>query len=123
MSLHATTRYRYGERDTSARVAHAIDTREWRHGAADAVLNDAIRDRLLNMLRRGTPLRDALDTLNITHQQVYGRSTWDPVWAADLEAALADGCPGRTIDRCGTETGYKAGGRCQRCRTAHRGTP
>lgn len=76
---------------------------------------------LLGMLDRGTPLPRALEVLGITHQQVWGRTVWDPEWAAGLETALAAGCPARPRQCCGTAIGYKLGGRCRACRTAHRG--
>lgn len=116
-----TTRYRYGARDTTARHAHATDSREWRRSIADAEFGRGSRRRLLLLLRRSTPLSEAAAKVGVTSQRVYGRAKWDPEFAGLLEEALAEGCPARSRGKCGTSTGYKIGGQCRACRNAHRG--
>ncbi|GAA1613338.1 hypothetical protein GCM10009733_006790 [Nonomuraea maheshkhaliensis] len=114
-----TSRYRAGARnDPEARAAHNEQTREWRRQQSDAEFPSAARQRVLTAVREGQKLTDAARAVNITTNGVWGRARWDAEFSDALEEALAANCPGGA--RCGTDGGYKDGGRCRRCRGAHR---
>ncbi|MEV4087698.1 type I-E CRISPR-associated protein Cse1/CasA, partial [Nonomuraea fuscirosea] len=113
------SRYRAGARnDPEARAAHNEQTREWRRQQSDAEFPPAARQRVLAAVREGQKLTDAARAVNITTNGVWGRARWDAEFSDSLEEALAANCPGGA--RCGTDAGYKDGGRCRRCRGAHR---
>lgn len=56
----------------------------------------------------------------MTSGRVYGRARRDTDFAAQLDDALAESCVGGEL--CGTERGYRLGGRCADCRRAKRDT-
>ncbi|WP_188196644.1 type I-E CRISPR-associated protein Cse1/CasA [Nonomuraea sp. SYSU D8015] len=123
-AVKPTSRYRRGARDDpEARAAHNEETRQWRRQQADAEFPPATRAQLLRDLTEGTSLADAVrrSKTRLSTSIVWGRARWDTEFSDTLEKALAANCAGGP--RCGTDQGYKNGGRCKRCRAAHRGEP
>ncbi|MGW5383979.1 hypothetical protein [Nocardia sp. NPDC003963] len=129
--MTAPTEFRYRDnsryhlnsaRDEAARAGHAAVSRRWRRGLADAVFNAGDRQMLLAAVRDGASVAEAAAAVGVTHQQVYGRTEWDPDFRAALEGALAASCPAGAL--CGTPSGKRRhGGRCLACRRAHRRSP
>ena len=111
------TRWRYGDRDSGARIAQNASTTSWRRDIADAAFPEADQAELLRAIRRGVSVRGAAAALGMTYQAVYGRAAWDVGFAEALETTLADTCPAG--DMCGRARGVKHGGHCRACRDAH----
>ncbi|WP_280426425.1 hypothetical protein [Nocardia carnea] len=109
----------HSARDEAARAEHAAVSRRWRHELADAVFNARDRHMLLAAVRDGVRVSEAAAAVGVTHQQVYGRTEWDPDFRDALEEALTTSCPAGAY--CGTPSGKRRhGGRCLACRRAHR---
>jgi CRISPR system Cascade subunit CasA len=118
-----TSRWRYGARDGEARQAKNATDRTYRRQLADAEFPWADREYLLALLTSTPDVVKAAQQLGITHQAIYARMRWDTDFAERVEKTLRNHCLALTSDTCGSDTGYKHGGRCAACRTAHRRSP
>jgi hypothetical protein len=109
-----------GERTSTTRAAHAADTTAWKRALRDAEFPPEARVRFLDLLREQRTVKAAAEDLGITTARVYGRMKWDEAFAAEVDEILAATCLGG--DQCGTEMGYRYGGRCADCRAAKHAT-
>lgn len=115
--LRPSSRYRRGAHDyPEARAEHTRQSREWRRQLADAEFGPAHRAAFLAALGMASQVKPAAELVGVTAARVYGRMSWDPGFAGDVERMLAQTCVGR--DHCSTVRGYRDGGRCAGCRAA-----
>ncbi len=85
---------------------------------AQARLPVGTRAALLEALAAGTPFKQALAELELTHFRVWGLARHDPAWSAALnEVLMATRRPGLTH---GTPYAYFQGCVCPDCRAAQR---
>lgn len=117
--LQPSARYRRGARDdVEARRVHADQSREWRRKIASALLDEPTRAALLAAIAVTGEVRSAAGRVGVTASAVYGRMGWDEQWREQVERVLAESC--QAGEYCGTVRGYRAGGRCAKCRAAKR---
>lgn len=117
--IRPSTRYRYGARDRAARADHSTASRSYRRALADADFDDATRAAFLAALAVCADVVSAAATVGYTHGVIYGRMRYDPVFTEEVEAILSATCRAIQYGCCGSEAGYKRGGRCWSCRSAH----
>lgn len=121
VTVAATARWRYGDRDREALAAHNLDTRRWRRELADAEFPPRCREQLLVELARTPDMVEAASAVGVSHELVYGRMRRDTAFRDRVEAVLAAHCRALATGQCGTARGYRdAGGRCASCRRAKR---
>lgn len=114
-----STRYRKGDRDTDARQEHTLQSRAWRRSLTEQMIPPRMRTAIIAVAETTGSTAAAAAAYGLTSAQVYGLASWNPEFAADLEEALRRACRRDRPALCGTETGYKDGGHCARCRAAH----
>lgn len=114
------SRYRAGARDRAARSAHTTQSRTWRRGIAEVLLDQVDRDLFLRALESVADVVLAAEKIGATAGQIYGRTQWDAEFRDAVDEVLARVCRAKVFDRCGSAVGYKRGGRCRACKTAHR---
>lgn len=112
-----TTRYRYGDRDRSARTAHAAESKRWRREIAVSLLGPVEQEVLFAALRAGFALAQAARAIDLTTNAIYGRAAWDEDFRDQLDEVLDETCPAG--EWCGRASGVKKGGHCRACREAH----
>src|SRR2546423_8097396 len=128
--LSDETRYRHGDRDLAAILAHNASTTQWRREIADAAFSAAARERVLKLIAAGVQVADAAAVVGVSLQQVYGRALRDEEFAARLDEAAEALCIDSSREQCGSPSRYRDGCRATECRRApaararqERGTP
>lgn len=115
---HGTTqRWRNGCRCDACLDAHNLDTRDRRRVASAAQL-DLIAANLVSRLAAGDPFAQVARDLGTTPTAIHGRASWDPAWAALIDAALIAGRD--PLLNHGSASAYRHGRcRCPECRQFH----
>jgi hypothetical protein len=111
---HGTrARWTSGCRCSPCRQAHADAQRSGRRARAQARLPAKVRERLLEGLYAGTPVRSVVRELGLNSQQVWGLTKTDQEWSTALEAALT--AVRRDDLEHGTNAAYVNGCVCTDC--------
>ena len=115
-SEHGTdVRWWGGCRCAACTAAHSTRFREDRRRHSLEVLGEHRAD-VLEMLAGGASFEHVEDVTGLSQQRLHGIAAWEPVWRAELDAALMAGRdPGRPH---GTARAYRLGCRCPECREA-----
>ncbi|KOV84658.1 hypothetical protein ADL03_15325 [Nocardia sp. NRRL S-836] len=100
-------------------MAHTAQSRTWRRELAEVLLDEGDREAFLRMLEATADIVAAAEQIGVTAGQIYGRMRWDAPFRDAVDEMLAKVCRAKKFDRCGSAVGYKRGGRCRACKTAH----
>jgi hypothetical protein len=96
-----------------------VQSREYRRALADADFDLPTRMAFLAALMTCADVVRAAEIVGYRHHTVYGRMRYDPTFAEQVETILSQVCVAIGHGCCGTASGYKRGGRCWSCRSAH----
>ncbi|PRH78387.1 hypothetical protein C6N75_15240 [Streptomyces solincola] len=103
-----TTLYRVGCRCPACVQAHSEDSRARKRSLAEDAFPEEKRARLVALVEDATPVAEAAAEVGVTVGEVYGRATWDALFAEELDEAAWSLCVlGQADPGCSTASGYR----------------